>query len=254
MSKGKSKVSSAGSGGGKQQQNTQNQTANTPSGVSYSQFMSMTEDERFDVMDKIINDRSIVTPDYLDNSVSSKVIYALGMDNKPAVVSDAQLDAMQGRELFRTVYEKGTMPPPSSDAILDQIRNGDYTQMSDSGGSAHGRAIYFATAYHDSAIYGHGERNAMVMRAKINPNAKVVREMNLYSQMQAKSSFMSKFGNVNHRDQYALFAVSQGIDGWYSGSYTMIVNRGALTASDLNKTVRSGRGYATSWGTANKAK
>lgn len=255
MSKGKSKVgNTTGSGSGNQQQNTQNQPANTPSGVSYSQFMSMTEDERFDAMDKIIHDRSIVVPNYLDGSVTTKVLYALGMNNKPTVVTDAQLDSMQGREIFRTVYEQGSMPPPSSDAILDQIRNGDYTQMSGSGGSAHGRALYFATNYGDSAVYGHGERNAMMMRAKLNPGAKIVRESNLYNQMTAKPGFQSKFSRVDHRDQQALFAISQGIDGWYSSSYTMIVNRGALTASSQNKTIRSGRGYASSWATANNAK
>ena len=143
---------------------------------SYSDFLKLSEDERFSIMDSIVHDNTIAVPDYLDSSSASKVIYALGMNNKTTVVTDAQLDAMPGRELFRTVYEKSWMPPPSSDAILDQIRKGDYTQLSDSGGSAHGRAIYFATDYHGSAVYGHGEKNALVMRAKIAPTAKIVQE------------------------------------------------------------------------------
>jgi hypothetical protein len=151
------------------------------------------------------------------------------------------------------------MPPPSSDAIVDQIRTGDYTQLSGKGGSVHGRALYFATDYYDSAIYGHGENNAQVMRAKINPGAKIVSENNLINQMHNKSSNPKLNNLVNHarvdrRDMQSLYAISQGIDGWYSGTYSMIINRGCLTASSTSKTVRSGRGYAQSWATANKVK
>lgn len=242
MGRGSSK---AGGGGGTAT------PANTPSGITYDQFMQMTEQQRFQVMDDIISNPNIKVPDYLDSSDTSKVLYGLGINNKPTVVSDAQLDAMQGREIFRTVYEQGTMPPPSSDAILDQIRNGDYTQMSGRGGSYHGRALYFATDFTDSTAYGQGEQNAMVMRAKINPTAKIVSETNLYNQMRSKG-FNPK--TSSSYDNVALYAVSQGIDGWYSSTYTMMVNRGALTASSQNKTIRSGRGYASSWSTANNAK
>jgi hypothetical protein len=153
------------------------------------------------------------------------------------------------------------MPPPSSDAILDQIRNGDYTHMSGSGGSAHGRAIYFATDFTDSTDYGRGERNPQVMRAKINPGAKIVSESTLYNQMNSKgmdARYRStvNFGKkvVRDTDSMALYALSQGIDGWYSNTYTMMVNRGALTASSQSKSIKSGRSYAQSWASANNVK
>ena len=239
---------SSGSGGGG---GAQGSPANTPSGVSYDDFMKMPESQRIATMENIISNPAIQVPDYLDNSDTSKVLYALGMNNKPTVVSDAQLDAMQGRELFRTVYESGSMPPPSSDAILDQIRNGDYTQLSGRGGSAHGRALYFATDFRGSRIYGDGERNALMCRAKINSNAKIVSESTLRNQMIAKGHSVKGASNT---DQRALYAISQGIDGWYSGSYTMVINRGALTMSSTNKTIRSGRSYASDWQSANTKK
>lgn len=270
MSKGKSKVGGRTTAGGMPpQQQPQQPQQQAPQQImtyddfmksdahSYSDFLKLSEDERFSIMDSIVQDNNITVPNYLDSSSASKVIYALGMNDKPTVVTDAQLDAMSGRELFRTVYEKRWMPPPSSDAILDQIRKGDYTQLSDSGGSAHGRAIYFATDYHGSAVYGHGEKNALVMRAKIAPTAKIVQESTLRAQMNSKSGFSSRFMGQSYsrdKDATALYAVSQGIDGWYSGSYTMIVNRRALVSSSTTKTVRSGRGYATDWSTANKKK
>ena len=241
MGRGSSK---AGGGGGK-----------TPSGVTYDQFMKMSDDEKYDTIAGILGNQNINVPTYLDSSDTTKVLYALGANQKTTVVSDQQLDSMQGMEIFRTVYEGASMPPPSSDAILDQIRNDDFTCMSDKGGSVHGRALYFATDYTSSASYGHYEKNAMVMRAKINSNAKILRETNLANQMRNDTSFMGKMnGKLNNSDMKSLWALSHGIDGWYSGNYTMIVNRGALTASSQNKTVNnSNGGYARSWSTATKA-
>lgn len=212
--------------------------ANTPSGIDYNQFMAMPENQRWQTIDNIIADSSIQVPSILDKSDTTKVMYALGMNNKPTVVSDAQLDSMPGKDLYRTVYEKGSMPPPSSEGILDQIRNGDYTQLSGAGGSAHGRALYFARDdFTGSRIYGDGERNAMMMRAKINPGAKIVSEQNLKNQMRSKG-YSPK--STSSRDDIALYALSQGIDGWYSSTYTMMVNRGVLTASSKNKSISTG--------------
>lgn len=240
MGRGRSKA--GGGGGGK---------ANTPSGFTQDDLLKMPEAQRVATINNILAS-TIQMPDYLDGSDTSKVIYALGMDGKPKVVSDSQLDAMQGTEIFRTVYESGTLPPPSSKDILDQIKYGDYTQLSGKGGSAHGRALYFATRFSDSASYGRrgGKKNAQVARAKIDPNAKVVSESTLQNQMRAKGIQF----NANYADQQSLYAITQGIDGWYSYTYTMMVNRGVLTASSQNKTIRSGRSFAYSWAEANKAK
>ena len=254
------------SGAGKGKGGSKKAPVTTPSGITYDQFMKMPETQRWQVMDTILADPNIQTPDYLDKSPTSKVIYALGMDSKPTVVSEAQLDAMAGKDLYRTVYESGSMPPPTSSDILDQIRTGDYTQLSGAGGSAHGRALYFARDdFVGSRYYGDGERNALMMRAKINPNAKIASEQNLQRQMVAKG-FNPK--NSSSSDDIALYALSQGVDGWYSGTYTMIVNRGVLTTSGKNKRItqkgqgvgqtktgrlKKGASYATSWNFAEDA-
>ena len=222
--------------------------AGTPSGVTYDQFMQMSEEQKFSTIRDIIDDRSIVVPDYLDSSETTKVMYALGMAEKPTVVSDDQLDTMDGLVIYRTVYEGDGMPPPSSDAILDQIRHGDYTQMSGSGGSAHGRAIYFATDFEDSRIYGDGEKNALIMRAKIKPGSKFVHESTLKREMLDKHITTGTFSYCSPQDVRSLYALSQGIAGWFSGTYTMIVNRGSLIASSQNKKT-SGKysAFASTW-------
>ena len=163
---------------------------------------------------------------------------------------------MQGREIFRTVYETGVMPPPTTDMVLDQIKNGDYTQMSGKGGSAHGRALYFATDYTDSTVYGQGERNPKVMRAKLNPNANIRSENSLSHQMMQDSTWKNTIhGRTQGKsDAIALYAISHGVDGWYSGTYTMMVNRGAITASSQNKKIySSGRSMASSWSSSPNA-
>ena len=230
----------AGGGGG---------NAGTPSGISYSQFMLLPDAQKYTVMEGIINNPNIKVPNYLDNSDTSKVLYALGMDNKPTVVSDAQLDAISGREIFRTVYDASSKV--TSDMILDQIRNGDYTQMSGSGGSAHGRALYFATDFYSSAIYGSGMRNPMIMRAKINSNANIRRENSIWQQMNGDAAWNKSKLNASYTDSIALYAISHGIDGWFSGKYTMMVNRGALTASSQNKGIsHAGGSILSSWSSA----
>lgn len=257
MGRGRSGAGKSGGGGG----NASTPKAKTPSGVDYDSFMKMSDAQKFSTIQDIIKNPNIQVPDYLDDSETSKVLYALGMNNKPQVVSDSQLDSMPGREIYRTVYEKGSMPPPQSDEILDQIRTGDFTQLSGRGGSAHGRALYFATDFGDSASYGTSERNAMVMRAKINPNAKIVKESTIRQQMQNDPNYAAgavRFGG--NKDSIALYALSHGIDGWYSGTYTMMVNRGMLTASSQNKrigrrnTKNPTRTMASSWKQAANAR
>ena len=218
----------------------------TPSGVTMQQFMQMSDDEKYDLMNDILNNKNIVVPDYLDGSDTTKVIYALGMNNKPDVVADDVLDTMQGRDLFRTIYETGSMPPPSTADVAEQIRVGDYTHMSGKGGSYHSRAIYFADNFDDSATYGSSERNPMVIRGKLKPTANIRSERSLTNQMNADTNFTRKMRNAGYKDQLSLFAISHGVDGWYSDTYTMMVNRSATVMSSKNKRIsRPGRSISS---------
>ena len=108
------------------------------------------------------------------------------------------------------------------------------------------------------------------MRAKINPNAKIVREDNLANQMRNDTTWQRSnvYSNASYSDEKSLYAIAHGIDGWYSNTYTMMVNRGALTASSKNKRItqigkgvgqtktgrlKRGVSYARSWAGAEDA-
>lgn len=222
----------------------------TPSGVTYSEFLSMSDAQKFQTMTDILNNPNIVVPGYLDDSATTKVIYALGMNNKPNVVSDSQLDSMAGEEIFRTVYDVPS-PPPRAKDITDQLRNGDFTQMSGSGGSAYGRALYFATDFGESQDYGYGRTSATMTRGKINPSAKIIGDRALTNRMN-KDPNWHRLPGVRGTDAKALYALSHGIDGWkgtgYGRTYRMIVNRGVLTMSSQDKDVSNYRikGWASS--------
>lgn len=221
----------------------------TPSGITYDQFMNMSDDQKIQVMTDIINDKKIVVPNYLDDSTTTKVMYALGMNNKPTVVSDSKLDALSGEQIFRTVNDTG-FPPPYATDITDQFRTGDFTQMSGSGGSAYGRALYFATDFGESQIYGDGI-TATMMRGKISKKANIVTEKKLDNMMKNDKKWKTLPKSAGADDR-ALYALSHGIDGWkgsgYGKTYRMIVNRGILTMSSQDKDVSNA--YRGRWHTS----
>ena len=215
--------------------NNKADTPSTPSGVTYDQFMQMSDDDKIDFIHGVISNQNITVPDYLDNSVTSKVIYALGMNNKPEVVSDSALDKIKGRSLYRTVSDAKTI---SAMEILDQIRYGDYTQLSGDYKSVYGRAIYFGSSFGASASYG--GITARMARAKLNPNTKIVSDSDL-QKMVGKNVFFQKMPGLDdgNADATALTALVNGIDGWKDdiSGYVMILNRKALTFSSTSKII-----------------
>ena len=229
------KGDSGGGTGGTSRQNR----ANTPSGVNYEQFMAMSEDAKYKFISEVINNLNITVPEHVDESDLSKFMYAIGLNNKPQIVADSELDKIEGKDLYRTVYNPQTPPPYSTD-ILDQIRYGDYTRIGGSGSLFHGRAIYFATDYKTSAYYGYGEAKPVMMRAKISKNANIISE---YDLMDIVFNDKTIRNITKSEDAYGLYALAHGIDGWRAhqppdGEFVMIVNRGALVASSATKSIK----------------
>lgn len=204
-------------------------------GVAFSDFENMTDDEKADVITSALG---VGTPLFLDDSGLQKFAYFTGMSDKPTVVSDAQLDAMQGTELFRTVnnaYNRSTDIGYTSTDIYKQIATGDFTMYSDSGGSAHGKGIYFADDFGESKVYGHGTSDTLMMRAKIT-GGRTITESKLSSDYNRALASGDKLAlacsNADSSSARNLYGLAKGystIDcGW---SYYVVLNRGALTMS-----------------------
>lgn len=207
-------------------------------GVAFDKFEQMTDDEKAQVVTDALG---CGVPMFLEDSGLQRFAYYTGMSKKPNVVSDAQLDKMQGTEIYRGVhdaYNRSTDIGYSSNDIYKQVRDGDFTMFSDSGGSAHGKAIYFGS-YSDARMYAQGGHAPLAMRAKIT-SGKVINESTLsrqYSSALKRGDKLalacSNAGWDSSRNLYALAKGYSAIDS--GGTYKMVLRRDCLSISTTTK-------------------
>ena len=209
-------------------------------GVAFSDFKTMTDDEKADVIAKAL---MVKPPIFLDDSGLQRLAYFTGMSDKPQIVSDSQLDKMAGKSIYRNVhdsYNSRTDIGYSSKDIYKQIASGDFTMYSDSGGSVHGKAIYFASNYSSASMYMSGKNNIM-MRAKISPNAKTISESQLNTLVRQEANKNSKLYRACKNagsSSNMMIALAKGYDvvtDDRGSGYNMVLNRGALVMSDTTK-------------------
>ena len=210
-------------------------------GVAFKDFEKMTDDQKADVIDKALHTG---VPMFLDDSGIQRFAYFTGMSDKPNLVSDAQLSQMSGRELFRTVndaYDSSKDIGYTANDIVKQISSGDFTMYSDSGGSAYGKAVYFASSVRSSA--GYSGRNATMMRAKVTGG----KSMSYSSAQSMFSSALSKgdklaraCAQADHRSATNLYALAKGYDILTTSDYCMVLNRRCLSVSTKTNKVTSG--------------
>ena len=212
---------------------------------SYQAFLSMTDDDKADAISKAFGTD---VPSFLSNSDFQKLTYALKLNDKPTLVDDKTLDQMAGVDLYRTVNAtKDTINRMTFDAtdIASQILKGSVTRVSDTGGSAYGRGLYFANSYRESTVYygnttGNIKQTAVV-RGKLNANAKVISASQALSSARAEIASGSRLGNVlaraDRHSQRSIWALAKGYNVMVDNSsgYYVVLNRTALTMSDQIK-------------------
>lgn len=216
---------------------------NQPS-PSTDAFKKMTVDERTDAIASVVN---TPVPTFLADNALQKALYGLKLNDKPTVVADDVLDKMPGTTLYRNVnayYDKANDINYTTASIVNQTLRGSVTRVSDTGGSVHGRGIYFGDSYRSSASYGNHRNDitkTAVMRGKLAPTAKVIYESNADSAVAREMRSGSKLGrlltSVHYQDRTALYALAHGYDAIVDRStgYHVIVNRGALVMSNVFK-------------------
>lgn len=212
-------------------------------GVAFSDFEKMSDDQKADVITKALG---VGTPMFLDDSGLQKFAYFTGMSDKPTVVADGKFDQVKGETLYRGVRDSYIGRADigySSQDIYKQICGGDYTMYSDSGGSVHGKAIYFGSNFQTGASYATSvvnAKNPIVMRAKIT-SGKVISENTLHSQYSAALRRGEKLAlacsNAGSSSAVNLYALAKGYDA-VKGGYTMVLNRRCLTISDATRPAR----------------
>lgn len=209
--------------------------------ADYDKFMAMTDDEKADFISANINQGA---PAHLAQNDLQRFIYNSGLNEKPDLVDDATLDKMTGAEMFRTVnevYDKANDIGYTAPQIANQVMKGRVTRVSDTGGSAYGRGIYFADSYSESTgMYGNTRGNLQataVMRAKLNNNAKVIdsntAKMSAIKEINSGSKLGKTLSKCDRQSQASIYAMSKGYNVMSdkSSGYFVVLNRNAITMS-----------------------
>lgn len=210
------------------------------SSPSFDAFKKMTDDQKADAILKVKNTQ---VPTFLSQSDTQKVLYGLRLNDKPTLVDDSVLDKMPGKDLFRTVNDskdQANRIKYSAMDIASQTIKGSVTRVSDTGGSAYGRGVYFADDYYGStSVYGQTRNDinkTAVIRAKLSPTAKTIgtRQAQQMTVQEIKSG--SKLGKaisqIGIRDQTTIWALAKGYDAMVApNGYHVVINRSALFAS-----------------------
>ena len=207
--------------------------------AQYDAFMQMSDDQKADVIDAMIAQG---VPAHLADNDFQKMIYNIGLNDKPQLVDDATLDSMNGTELFRTInneYDSQNDISYTADQIARQVQAGRVTRVSDNGGSVYGRGIYFADNKSDSAMYGNTYGNVQKtaqIRCKLNSNANVINHSKATQGVMNEINSSSKLGKVLSKCDYdsrvSIYAMAKGYNVITSGhGYYNILNRNAVTMS-----------------------
>lgn len=215
-----------------------NMPSSQPS-ASYDAFRQMTDDQKADV---ILQARHTQVPVFLAQNDLQKVLYGLKLNDKPTLVDDSVLDSMPGTDLYRTINatnDHANRIKYTAMDIASQTIKGSVTRVSNTGGSVHGRGIYFADSYHGSTVYGNrsGSINqTAVVRAKLSSTARTISENSAQSGLSREISSGSKLGKalskIGYQDQTAVYALAKGYDAIVArNGYHVIINRSALIAS-----------------------
>ena len=210
--------------------------------ADYNKFMAMTDDEKADFISTNIQQG---VPVHLADNSFQRFLYNSKITDRPDLVDDATLDSMTGTEIFRTVNYVDKKHNPqnigyTAPQIANQVMKGRDTRVSDTGGSAYGRGLYFADSYsHSTSTYGDHRGNLQataVMRAKLNNNAKVISDSKALSGVSREIASGSKLGRVlskcDSSSRKSIYAMSKGYNVIASGhGYYNILNRNAMTMS-----------------------
>lgn len=213
------------------------------SSADFDAFRKMTDDQKADAITQAAKTQ---VPVFLAQNDLQKVLYGLKLNDKPTLVDDSVLDTMPGKELFRNV--NATNDPVhrikySAQDIAQQTIRGSVTRVSDTGGSVHGRGIYFGDSYSSSAVYGNTRGNisqTAVVRGKLNPTAKIISTHAAAAGVSAEIASGSKLGKVLSRigstDRTAIWSLAKGYDVMVANNgYHVVINRSALTMSKTFK-------------------
>lgn len=212
----------------------------TPSGLTLADVQKMDDQQLHDFL---INVDKTDIPAFLNDVHLQKMLYALGMNDKPEIVDSATMKKLTSgpnapEMIYRTV--NGTTvngTPLSAKDICDTITDGDLTYV---GGGIYGDGLYFSNSLSGSKAYGWGS-DVRTVGAIFNSKAKMITKNQLNSlydnfvkthpeTRKALGFAKDRGGRHSSLSQFALvmgynvIVTPKGSENYYT-----VIDRGALT-------------------------
>ena len=218
----------------------------TPSGLTLSDVQAMDDDALHDFL---INVNNTDTPDFLNSHHLQKMIYALGLNDKPEIISQKEFDDMTINApfgsaapiLYRTVNDTTTPDGVSMSAkqIQQMFTDGKLTYV---GNGIHGDGLYFSDSKSGSLLYGTPGK-ASLISGVLNGKAKIITEKALKSEydkfVKAHPRSRKALGfarkNSSH-DSYSQFALLRGYNvivskQWGNENYYTVLDRSVISTT-----------------------
>lgn len=253
MAKGNYGVNSLGGtigGGGKVTSVSGKYAATT----SLKALQSMSDDEFADFLSST---EKTDTPFGTMHTNSQKIVQALGLHDKPIVVSDSELDDLISQngtpELFHSMdyVDNDEFGRKTATEIQESTMYGDYNVLSN---GTYGRGTYFADTYERSTDYGTYDNDierTAIIRATLSPNANVVDDVKLEIMIDNRAHVSDKLGNIlkerendypnrGYSDNFTAYALKMGYNVIKHNDYYCVIDRSALIISQDVKPVKHG--------------
>lgn len=219
-------------------------TAPAPTGVTQADLANMSDQELHDFL---INVNKTDIPSFLNQNHLQRMLYAMGMNDKPEIVSEQEFDDMTVNApfgsgapmIYRTVNDtKVNGVPFTADDCCDMLTDGDVTFV---GNGIHGDGLYFSSSLSGSKAYGNSSMRTVA--AVFNSKAKIISEQKLnkeydayvksHPQTRKALGFARAHSSNDSKSQFALIRGYNVISyKQYNGEvYYTVIDRSALTMS-----------------------
>lgn len=217
------------------------QVTPTPSGLTLADVQAMGDQQLHDFLIDV--DKTDI-PAFLNQNIHlQKMLYALGMNDKPEIVDKATMQKLLSGPnppvmIYRTVNDTTVNGiPVTAKDICDILTDGDLTYV---GNGIHGDGLYFSNSLSGSKSYG-SRRGSRTVGAILNDKAKVISENQLrslydsYVKTHPQSQKALGFARSrSHHDSMSQFALTQGYNVIVSKqssheNYYTVLDRSALT-------------------------
>lgn len=220
----------------------------TPSGKTLADVQAMDDQQLHDFL---IDVQNTDTPDFLNTHHLQKMTYALGLNDKPEIVTQQEFDDMtvnapfgSGQPiLYRTVNDKTLSDGITKFSAAQQLKmltEGDLTWH---GEGVHGDGLYFSDYKPGSLLYGRGGGKSRVIACTLNSKARPITEDALRRRYDAfvKTHPQSRkalgFARTHStHDSMSQFALQQGYNVIVSRqssyeNYFTVLDRSVLTTT-----------------------